>query len=130
MAILLVAALGLSACANAPGMSTDVYPTPRPQDLPIGVDEGLTARDWDGGYPLRWFAFLLNPVGVVGDLVINQPLYLLAAQEPELFGMTNQDALYRKRFPRYQYSYDTFYYQYQQYQEAKKARESQPQPAQ
>ncbi len=129
MAILLVAALGLSGCANAPGMSTDVYPTPRTQDLPVGLDEGLIARDWDGGYPLRWFAFLLNPLGIAGDLLINQPLYLLTAQEPEFWGYTNQDNLYRQRFPKYQYSYDTFYYQYLQYQEAKKARESQSPPA-
>ena len=128
-AILLVAALGLSGCANAPGMSTDVYPTPRPQDLSVGLDEGLYWRDWDGGYPLRWFAFLLNPLGIAGDLIVNQPLYLLFAQEPEFWGYTNQDNLFRQRFPKYQYSYDTFYYQYQQYQEAKKAREAQSPPA-
>lgn len=130
MAILLVAALGLSGCANATGMSTDVYPTPRPQDLPVGIDEGLITRDWDGGFPLRWAAFLMNPMGVFGDLLFNQPMYILMSQEPELFGYTNQDALYRQRFPKSQYSLDTFYYQYQQYQEAKKAREAQSPPAQ
>jgi hypothetical protein len=130
MAILLVVALGLSGCANSPGMSTDVYPTPRPQDLPTGIDEGLITRDWDGGYPLRWIAFLLNPAGVLADLVANQTLYLLAAQEPEIWGYTNQDNLFRQRFPKSQYSYDTFYYQYQQYQEAKKAREAQSPTAQ
>ena len=131
MIILLAAALGFSGCANSPGMSTDVYPTPRPDDLPIGLDEGLITRAWDGGHPMRWFAFLLNPMGVVGDLVFNQPLYILAAQEPELFGYTNQDNLYRQRFPKSQYSLDTFYYyQFQQYQEAKKAREAQSPPAQ
>ena len=129
MAILLVAALGLSGCANAPGMSTDVYPAPRPQDLPIGLEEGLIYRDWDGGYPLRWFAFLLNPLGVAGDLIVNQPLYLLTAQEPEFWGYTNQDNLFRQRFPKSQYSYDTFYYQYQQYEEAKRARAAQSPPA-
>jgi hypothetical protein len=129
MAILLVAALGLTACANSPGMSPDVYPAPRPQDLPVGIEEGLISRDWDGGYPLRWFAFLLNPLGIAGDLIINQPLYLLAAQESEFWGYTNQDNLYRQRFPKYQYSYDTFFYQYQQYDEAKKAREAQSAPA-
>jgi hypothetical protein len=126
MAILLVTALGLSACASSPGMSTEVYPTPRPQDLPVGIDEGLITRDWDGGHPLRWFAFLLNPLGIAGDLIIGQPFYLLTAQEPEFWGYTNQDHLYRQRFPKYQYSYDTFFYQYQQYQDAKKARESRP----
>lgn len=124
MAILLVATLGVSGCANAPGMSTDVYPTPRPQDLPIGIDEGLIARDWDGGHPLRWFAFLLNPLGIAGDLIINQPLYLLFAQDPEFWGYTNQDNLFRQRFPKSKYSYDTFYYQHQQYQEAEEARKA------
>jgi hypothetical protein len=130
MAILLVAAMGFSGCASAPGMSTDVYPTPRPQDLPVGIDEGLITRDWDGGYPLRWVAFLLNPLGIAAELLINQPLYLLTAQETEVWGYTNQDNLYRQRFPKSQYSYDTFYYQYQQYEEAKKAREAQSPPAQ
>lgn len=124
MAILLVATMGVSGCANAPGMSTDVYPTPRPQDLPIGIDEGLIARDWDGGHPLRWFAFLLNPLGIAGDLIINQPLYLLFAQDPEFWGYTNQDNLFRQRFPKSKYSYDTFYYQHQQYQEAEEARKA------
>lgn len=124
MAILLVATLGVSGCANAPGMSTDVYPTPRPQDLPVGIDEGLIARDWDGGHPLRWFAFLLNPLGIAGDLIINQPLYLLFAQDPEFWGYTNQDNLFRQRFPKSKYSYDTFYYQHQQYQEAEEARKA------
>ncbi|TAL12227.1 MAG: hypothetical protein EPO02_02370 [Nitrospirae bacterium] len=127
MAILLGAALGLAGC-NAPGMSTDVYPTPRPQDLPVGLDEGLITRDWDGGHPVRWFAFFLNPIGVAGDLLVNQPFYLLATQEPELFGYTNQDNLYRQRFPKSQYSWDTFYYQHQQYEDAKKAREAQSPP--
>jgi len=124
MATLLVAALGLSGCANAPGMSTDVYPTPRPQDLPIGIDEGLITRDWDGGHPLRWFAFLLNPLGIAGDLIINQPLYLLAAQDPEFWGYTNQDNLFRQRFPKSKYSYDTFSYQRRQYQEAEEVRKA------
>jgi len=114
MAILLVTALGLSACA---GISNDIYPTPRPQDLPVGLDEGLISRDWDGGFPLRWFAFLLNPIGVVGDLVLGQPFYLLAYQDPELFGYTPQDELYRRRFAKYRYSWETFVYQFDQNRE-------------
>jgi hypothetical protein len=114
MAILLVTALGLSACA---GISNDIYPTPRPQDIPVGLDEGLITRDWDGGFPLRWVAFLLNPFGVVGDLILGQPLYLLAYQDPELFGYTPQDELYRRRFGKYRYSWETFVYQFDQYQQ-------------
>jgi len=112
MAILLVTALGLSACA---GISNDIYPTPRPQDLPVGLDEGLITRDWDGGYPLRWIAFLMNPLGVLGDLLLGQPIYLLAYQEPEFFGYTPQDELYRRRFGKYKYSWETFVYQYDQF---------------
>ena len=126
MAILLVAAMGLTACANAPGMSTENYPTPRPQDLPVGSDEGLITREWDGGHPLRFVAFGANLMGITFDLLFAQPLYLFASQEPELWGYTNQDQLYRQRFPKYQYSWDTFDYQYQQYQEATTARESRP----
>ena len=103
MAALLVIALGLSACS---GM--DVYPTPRPIDLAVGQDEGLINRDWDGGHPMRLIAFLSNPVGVVLDLFFNQPAYMLFALDPELFGYTNQDELYRKNFSRYRYSWPSF----------------------
>lgn len=118
MVILLVTALGLSACA---GISNDIYPTPRSQDLPVGLEEGLISRDWDGGFPLRWIAFLLNPAGLLGDLVLGQPIYLLAYQEPELFGYTAQDELYRRRFGKTKYSWETFQYQYEQYQQQKAA---------
>jgi len=67
MAALLVLALGLSACS---GM--DVYPTPRPIDLPVGLEEGLIYRDWDGGHPMRLVAFLSNPIGVVFDLFVQE----------------------------------------------------------
>ena len=100
--VLLAAALGLSACA-----STAVYPPPRPGDLPVGLEEGLITRAWDGGHPLRLFAFLLNPVGIVADLLVNQPLYMLASQEPELFGYTDQDENYRQRFSTLRYSWSS-----------------------
>ncbi len=103
MVALLVIAVGLTACS---GM--DVYPPPRPIDLPVGLEEGLISRDWDGGHPMRYLAFLSNPVGVVLDLFVNQPLYMLFALDPELFGYTNQDELYRKNFSRYRYSWPSF----------------------
>ena len=117
-AILLILALALSGCA----LATEVYPTPRPQDLPVGIDEGLIRPDWDGGHPLRYFAYLMNPLGVVGDLLINQPFYQLAALEPEFFGFTNQDELYRRSFQKQRYSWDTFYYQFQQWQNERASR--------
>jgi len=103
MAVLLVIALGLSACA-----AIDFYPTPRPIDLAVGQDEGLITRDWDGGYPLRIVAFLLTPVGVAADLLINQTMYNLFALDSELFGYTNQDEMYRRDFRRYRYSWPSF----------------------
>src|SRR6266571_3788003 len=84
MAVLLVIALGLSACA-----AIDFYPSPRPNDLMVGQDEGLITRDWDGGYPLRFVAFFLNPVGVVADLLFHQTAYNLFALDSVLFGHTN-----------------------------------------
>ncbi|HZC68321.1 MAG TPA: hypothetical protein VE201_06870 [Nitrospirales bacterium] len=110
MAILLVIALGLSACS-----AIDVYPTPRPIDLTVGQDEGLISRDWDGGNPLRLIAFLLTPIGVVADVFLNQPLYNLFAMDPELFGYTNQDELYRRDFRRYRYSWPSFEKQWSAY---------------
>ena len=108
MVVLLATALGLSACAGGPLTSTELYPTPRPSDLLIGLDEGLITRDWDGGHPLRLIAFILNPAGIVFDMFWNQPSYMLAAQAPETFGYTNQDELYRQRFSRYRYSWESF----------------------
>jgi hypothetical protein len=103
MTVLMVIALGMSACA-----AIDVYPAPRPIDLSVGLDEGLIARDWDGGHPMRILAFLVNPVGVVADLFLNQTLYNTFAMAPELFGYTNQDELYRRDFRRYFFSWPSF----------------------
>jgi len=99
--VLLVIALSLSACA-----AIDFYPSPRPIDLAVG--QGLIYKDWDGGYPLRFVAFILNPVGVVVDLFFNQTAYNLFALDSELFGYTNQDELYRRDFRRYRYSWPSF----------------------
>ncbi len=103
MTVLMVIALGLSACA-----ALDIYPTPRPIDLSVGLDEGLITRDWDGGHPMRLLAFLATPVGVVFDMVLNQTLYNTFAMNPEFFGYTNQDELYRRDFRRYRYSWPSF----------------------
>lgn len=95
MVVLLATALGLSACAGTT-LSTEVYPAPRPGDLPVGIDEGLISRGWDGGHPFRLFAFILYPAGIVADLLWNQPTYMIASQAPELFGYTDQDEVYRQ----------------------------------
>ena len=110
MAVLIVIALSLSACA-----AFDFYPSPRPIDLAVGQDEGLIYQDWDGGYPLRLVAFVLNPIGVVADLLFNQTLYNLFALDSELFGYTNQDELYRRDFRRYRYSWPSFGAQWSAY---------------
>src|SRR6266516_610152 len=91
--MLMVAAFSLVGCAG-PVRSTETYPTPMPLDLPIGIDEGLITPGWDGSHPLRLLAFILSPIGVGLDLLIQQPLYLLAAQAPEVFGYTVMDEIY------------------------------------
>ena len=102
-AVLIVLALSLSACA-----ALDIYPSPRPIDLSVGLDEGLITRDWDGGHPMRILALLANPVGVLFDMAVNQTLYNTFALNPEFFGYTNQDELYRRDFRRYRYSWPSF----------------------
>jgi hypothetical protein len=102
--VLLAMALGLSACAG-PMMSTEVHPTPRHQDLPLGLEDGLIAPGWGGGHPLRVFAFLINPFGVLMDLAVSQSSYLLSMQEPELFGYTVHDENYRRELEKLRYSW-------------------------
>jgi len=97
MVILLAVSLGVSGCA------TGTYPAPRPGELPPGIDEGLMYPGWDGGYPLRWVAYLLYPFGVAADLIINQPLYALGSAVPDLFGYTAQDENYRQDSLKYRY---------------------------
>ena len=99
---LMVAALGLGGCAG-PVRSTETYPTPMPLDLPIGIDEGLITPGWDGGHPLRLFAFILHPIGVAADLLIAQPFYLLAGAAPEFFGYTVMDEIYQDTTVKYKY---------------------------
>jgi hypothetical protein len=102
--VLLAMALGLSACAG-PMMSTEVHPTPRTDDLPFGLEDGLISPGWGGGHPLRIMAFLVNPIGVLFDLGLNQPSYLLAIQEPELFGYTVHDENYRRELEKLKYNW-------------------------
>lgn len=100
--ILLIAVLALSGCAG-PVRSTETYPTPMPLDLPIGIDEGLITPGWDGSFPLRLIAFILHPIGIGADLLIQQPFYLIASMAPEVFGYTTQDEVYQDTTLRYRY---------------------------
>ncbi len=103
LAVVLLA-LGLSACAGTM-MATEVHPTPRHQDLPLGLEDGLIEPGWGGGHLLRIVAFLATPIGVVLDLAVSQPSYLLASQEPELFGYTVHDENYRRELEKLKYSW-------------------------
>ena len=100
--MLMVAVLGLGGCAG-PIRSTDTYPTPRPLDLPIGTDEGLITPGWDGSFPLRLLAYIIHPIGVGLDLVVQQPLYLLASSAPDVFGYTVMDQIYQDTTVPYRY---------------------------
>jgi hypothetical protein len=100
--LLLAISLGVSGCAG-PIRSTETYPTPMPLDLPVGIDEGLLSPGWDGGFPLRLLAFIVHPIGIGLDLLISQPLYLLASKAPETFGYTVQDEIYQQSVLKYRY---------------------------
>jgi len=100
--MLLVAGLGLSGCAG-PIRSTETYPTPMPLDLPIGIDEGLITPGWDGSHPMRLLAFIIHPLGVALDLLVQQPFYLVSSQLPEVFGYTVQDDVYYDSVLKYRY---------------------------
>jgi hypothetical protein len=42
-------------------------------------------------HPLRWFGFMVHPLGVALDHGINRPIYSLASGSPYLFGYTAED---------------------------------------
>jgi hypothetical protein len=42
-------------------------------------------------HPLRWFTFLVYPMGQAGDYVLNRPIYAIASGAPYLFGYTGED---------------------------------------
>ena len=102
---LMVVAVGLSGCTGFTGpiRATETYPTPMPLDLPTQIDEGLISPGWDGGHPLRLFAYILHPIGVAADLLISQPFHLVASQVPEVFGYTVQDEIYYDQVLKYRY---------------------------
>jgi len=100
--MLTVAALGVGGCAG-PVRSTDSFPTPMPLDLPNGIDSGLITPGWDGSFPLRLVAFLIHPVGIALDLLVQQPLYILAGLAPPVFGYTVQDEVYQDTTVKHRY---------------------------
>ena len=53
--------------------------------------------------PIRWLAFLLNPIGVFLDYEINRPLYSLAESRPALYGFTPEDAALHSQRPNRSY---------------------------
>ncbi|HJU05622.1 MAG TPA: hypothetical protein VJ692_10770 [Nitrospiraceae bacterium] len=53
--------------------------------------------------PFRWLGFILNPVGVALDYVVNRPLYTLASSYPSLFGFTPEDATLHAQRPNRDY---------------------------
>jgi hypothetical protein len=44
-------------------------------------------------HPLRWIAFMMNPLGVVVDYGVNRPIYTLSSLAPGVFGYTSEDAM-------------------------------------
>ena len=100
--MLMVAAFSLVGCAG-PVRSSETYPTPMPLDLPVGIDEGLITPGWDGSFPLRLLAFIIHPIGVGLDLIVQQPMYLLASAAPAVFGYTYMDEVYQETTVPYRY---------------------------
>ncbi len=43
--------------------------------------------------PWRWAGFLLHPVGVGLDYVVNRPIYTLGSHFPRAMGYTSEDAM-------------------------------------
>jgi hypothetical protein len=43
--------------------------------------------------PWRWAGFLLHPLGVAADYVVNRPIYTIPSHKPYLFGYTAEDSM-------------------------------------
>ena len=54
-------------------------------------------------FPLRLLAFIIHPLGVGLDLIVQQPMYLLASTAPGLFGYTYMDEVYQETTVPYRY---------------------------
>ena len=88
-----VVALLLGGCAGQQvtySQATSIYAT---MDSTSLVYTNPRAASPVNDHPLRWMAFLLNPVGVVMDYGVNRPVYFVASLFPGLFGYTSEDAM-------------------------------------
>jgi hypothetical protein len=81
------------ASADADGGYTapaSIYSVMDPTSL-VYTDVAAGAAPSDN--PWRWTGFLLHPVGVLFDNVLNRPTYKLTSQMPNLFGYTTEDSM-------------------------------------
>jgi len=97
--ILLVTAVGCAGnqqqqvSADAEGSYTapaSIYSVMDPTSL-VYTDVAAGSAAYDN--PWRWAGFLLHPLGVATDYVVNRPMYTLPRHKPYLFGYTSEDSM-------------------------------------
>jgi hypothetical protein len=97
--ILVIAAALIAGCAGTRSGSTQQAGAAWPLDsLSYLYSDPVAVSPVDDN-PIRWVGFLLNPIGVAFDYVLNRPLYTLASGSPAVFGFTPEDATLHAQRP-------------------------------
>lgn len=100
--ITLVLALACAGCAATAQQQTDQRSdasTAWPLDSLSYIYSDPIAVSPLNDHPLRWVAFVLQPLGLAVDYMINRPAYSFAQSHPVLTGFTPEDATLHSQRP-------------------------------
>jgi len=93
--LVVVVALLVGGCAGSQQMvvynqPTSIYST---MDSTSLVYTNPRAASPLNDHPLRWVAFMGNPLGVAVDYFVNRPIYTLSSLAAGVFGYNSEDAM-------------------------------------
>ncbi len=91
--LVVVVALLVGGCAGSQqiyNQPTSIYST---MDSTSLVYTNPRAASPLNDHPLRWVAFMGNPLGVAVDYFVNRPIYFVTSLMPGVFGYNSEDAM-------------------------------------
>ncbi len=91
--LVVVVALLVGGCAGSQvvyNQPTSIYST---MDSTSLVYTNPRAASPLNDHPLRWVAFMGNPLGVAVDYFVNRPIYTLSSLAAGVFGYNSEDAM-------------------------------------